>query len=75
MSINQSRVELPAYTDHWMMGDRYGTIVNISKRRRTFPASASVSADDRGTYVNIAHVRLDKSGKTVKVVSDDCKDI
>ncbi|MDB4351970.1 hypothetical protein OAA60_00890 [Porticoccaceae bacterium] len=23
------RVEIPAYTDRWMMGDRYGEVVNV----------------------------------------------
>lgn len=57
------RVQIPAYTDRWMMGDRYGEIV--------------------GTYVmeegehegeEIARVRLDKSGKVVRVVLNDCED-
>jgi hypothetical protein len=49
------RVEIPAYTDRWMMGDRYGEIVKEGRR-------------NKGGAL-IVHVRLDKSGKTVKVCS------
>jgi len=58
--MNYPRVEIPAYTDHWMKGDRYGMIVKQSK-----------TVDNR----LILHVLLDKSGKTTKVMSDDCRDI
>lgn len=27
------RVELPAHVDRWMRGDRYGTVVEISRSR------------------------------------------
>ena len=27
-----TRVQIPAYTDRWMMGDRFGEIVNTYKR-------------------------------------------
>ena len=66
------RLQIPAYTDRWMMGDRYGTVIKTTKKRRNFPDRAPVSADDKGTYVAIAHVRLDKSGKTIRVFFDDC---
>lgn len=45
--------------DRWMMGDRFGTIVKRSRAKG-------------GALV--LHVLLDKSGKTVKVISDDCQD-
>jgi hypothetical protein len=54
-----TRVQIPAYTDRWMMGDRYGEIVKTIKSRI-------------GKEYTIAHVKLDKSGKTVRVVLDDC---
>jgi hypothetical protein len=60
------RVELPAYTDRWMMGDRYGTVVNTStvpQTSRLYPGRT------------VLHIQLDKSGKTVKALSDDCRDI
>ncbi len=59
-----TRVQIPAYTDRWMMGDRYGVVV--------------------GTYVmeqgehegeEIARVKLDKSGKVVRVVYADCAEV
>ena len=56
------RVQIPAYTDRWMMGDRYGEVVKMVTRR-TEIASRKF----------IAHVKLDKSGKTVRVILDDCE--
>ena len=53
------RVQIPAYTDRWMMGDRYGDVVKITQVEQ---------ASD------IAHVKLDKSGKTVRVVLNDCRE-
>ena len=52
------RVEVPAYTDRWMMGDRFGVITKVSRQRP-----------------EIAHVLLDKSGKTIRVILDDCREI
>ena len=52
------RVQIPAYTDRWMMGDRYGEVVKVTKW----------SHDD----TEIAHVKLDKSGKTLRFVLADC---
>ena len=49
------RLQIPAYTDRWMMGDRYGDVIAVVN--------------------GIARVRLDKSGKTVRVLLDDCTDI
>jgi hypothetical protein len=50
-----NRVEIPVYTDSWMKGDRFGEIVKTGRR-------------NKGGAL-IVHVRLDKSGKTVKVCS------
>lgn len=55
------RVQIPAYTDRWMMGDRYGDVVKVTKHKHP----------DEFKY-EIAHVKLDKSGKTVRVILDDC---
>lgn len=57
----RDRIEIPVYTDRWMMGDRYGTIIKHSPRHR------------KGQLV--VHVQLDKSGKVVKVVLADCREI
>ncbi len=53
------RMQIPAYTDRWMMGDRYGDLIRVSTSRTC----------DR---FQIAHIKLDKSGKTVRVILDDC---
>ena len=69
------RVQIPAYTDRWMMGDRYGEVVKVTKVRKGFRSGASVSADHKGTYVEVAHVKLDKSGKTVRFAYADCREV
>jgi hypothetical protein len=56
------RVQIPAYTDRWMMGDRYGELVD------TRWAAPKKGADK----TNIAHVKLDISKKVVRVILDDC---
>jgi len=64
------RVQIPAYTDRWMMGDRYGELVKVTKQwkhRENEPGKVSI--------FEVAHVKLDKSGKTVRVVLDDCTEI
>jgi hypothetical protein len=61
------RVQIPAYMDAWMRGDRYGNIVKVTKRK------ASISMGEKyGTEIEIAHVLLDKSNKVVRVQLDDC---
>ncbi len=62
MAINLPRVQIPAYTDRWMMGDRYGQVVKVSRRK------VGKSAD---TYT----VLLDKSGKRIRVDADDCTEV
>ncbi len=69
-----TRVQIPAYTDHWMKGDRFGEIVKFTKSRKP----TSVRAGLLTRYQNeqphtIAHVKLDKSGKTVRVMLNDCE--
>jgi hypothetical protein len=68
------RVQIPAYTDRWMMGDRFGEVV------KTYFASPKardrlLTSDRRRFGINgfeMATVRLDKSGKTVRVILADC---
>lgn len=61
------RVQIPAYTDRWMMGDRYGTVIKIVKSKVI--KKIGQSPDE------IASVLLDKSGKTVKVILSDCTEV
>jgi len=58
------RVQIPAYTDRWMRGDQYGTVIKITKSK--------VITKPGQSPAEIASVLLDKSGKTVKVILDDC---
>ena len=73
-----TRVEIPAYTDRWMMGDRYGEIVGI-KLARPKGGRALLLTNARHQLllgdIGIARVKLDKSGKTVRVVLADCRDL
>jgi len=69
------RVQIPAYTDAWMRGDRYGVVEKTTKQRKHFPLRAPVSADARGTYISVHRVKLDKSGKTIRVMAEDCQEI
>jgi hypothetical protein len=61
-----TRVQIPAYLDRWMMGDRYGEIVRITRRK----GAAKRGAEDPS--YEVAHVKLDKSGKTIPVMLRDC---
>jgi hypothetical protein len=69
------RVQIPAYTTDWMRGDRYGEVI-----KTTMMPYAKLTAHvlgnhrpGRGRKVEIAHVLLDKSGHTVRVVLADCE--
>ena len=56
------RVEIPAYHDRWMVGDRYGEVV------RTWEVNLG-----NGRSTERASVLLDKSGKKVTVSLDSCR--
>jgi len=65
------RVQIPAYTDRWMMGDRYGDVIKTTKRR--FNVTPVLTGNPVSIERAIAHVKLDKSGKTIKVILIDCE--
>ncbi len=69
------RVQIPAYTDRWMMGDRFGEVV------KTFYAAPRVRdrllTQDPRRYagagqIELAMVKLDKSGLRYRVILADC---
>jgi hypothetical protein len=62
-----TRVQIPAYTDHWLRGDRYGDVLRIDHH------IVSVNGDSITTGVEMASVRLDKSGKRARFILDDCE--
>jgi hypothetical protein len=69
------RIQIPAYTDHWMRGDRFGELLRTSWMR---PGAVHVRArlltkHRFGERVELAHVRLDKSQRTVRVILADCE--
>ena len=67
------RVQIPAYTDRWIMGDRYGEVVKLSHRRPANAVRAALLTKHRfAVDREVAHVKLDKSGKTVRVILADC---
>lgn len=53
------RVEIPAYTDRWMMGDRFGEVIKTYDRRIRVAGGTELRT--------VAKVRLDTSGKLVSV--------
>ena len=56
------RVQIPAYTDRWMMGDRFGEVVG---------AYVLEQGEHEGSEV--FRVKLDISGKVAKFLADDCE--
>jgi hypothetical protein len=52
------RVQIPAHTDQWMMGDRYGEIVSLGRKFHPRNNGKLMPARHR------VKVKLDKSGKT-----------
>jgi hypothetical protein len=62
-----TRIQIPAYTDQWMKGDRYGDLLHVT----SYKPRAKNGAED--PYKKIAHVKLDKSGKTMRFMFDDCE--
>jgi len=67
------RVQIPAHTDRWMMGDRYGEVIKI--RKVAVPKRGTVGEPNAFVIRDVATVKLDKSGKTIRVVLDECTEI
>jgi hypothetical protein len=55
MDLIGKRVEIPAHTDYWMMGDRFGEITKVVE-------------NSAGVY--IATVDMDRSGKRRRFRAD-----
>jgi len=53
-----------------MMGDRYGEVTKVTWSKAKVANSYRAG---QGAVSEIAHVKLDKSGKTVRVLLDDCE--
>lgn len=66
------RVQIPAYTDRWMMGDRYGEVIKTTRGRPGVRAVLLTSDRWATQPYELAHVRLDKSNKVVRVILADC---
>jgi len=65
MTMAKERLQVPAYTDAWMMGDRFGELVKVTKRHYKAPSGHEYGRE-------IAHVLMDKSGKVKRFILDDC---
>jgi len=68
-----TRVQIPAYADRWMMGDRHGVIDKVTRHRigenwQHLPRGYLV-----GDIIEVAHVKLDKSGRTVAYYLENCE--
>lgn len=63
------RVEIPPYCDFWMRGDRYGDVLNVVRK--------PVSNGQPNGFVmrEVARVKLDISGRTVRVILADCQEV
>jgi len=59
-----TRVQIPVHTDRWMMGDRYGELIKVTRARLLR------AKDPKGR--EIAHVKLDVSGKVLRFFLDEC---
>jgi hypothetical protein len=66
------RVQIPAYTDRWMMGDRFGEVIKTIQAPAPGVRAALLARKRVRGLREIAVVKLDKSGKTVRVILDDC---
>lgn len=60
------RVQVPTYSDRWMMGDKYGFVVQIIRSHKTDTATGTVVPGD------VYEVELDKSGKRRRYWAADC---
>lgn len=61
----KERLQVPAYTDAWMMGDRYGELVKVTTRK----------AREGMEAYEVAHVLMDKSRKVKRFLLNDCTPI
>jgi hypothetical protein len=76
-----TRVQIPAYTDRWMRGDRFGEVIKVTRSASRNTSKLRIENSVRASLLTkrpyeadreIAHVKLDVSGKTVRVILNDC---
>lgn len=63
------RAQLHPATDRWMMGDRYGVIVSVSKRSRSYLDPRDPRNGQTFT------VLMDKSGKRIRVAEGNISEV
>jgi len=62
-----TRVQIPPYYDLWMRGDKYGDLVKVTVSKKL--------RDRWGDPVEIAHVKMDITGKIARVIYSDCTEV
>lgn len=60
------RVQIPAYTDRWMMGDRFGQVLKVYRKRNNAHGEPEKE---------VARVKLDLSGKVMLFWLGDCTEV
>ena len=64
------RVQIPAWHDFWMMGDRFGEVVSVVNTMHPSPAII-----EKYGYEKQYRVKLDKSGKVKRFFESDLKEV
>lgn len=62
------RVQIPAYTDLWMRGARFGTIARVIEGSGNFVDPR----DPRGATVFVVKMDHPQVRKSARVIADDC---
>jgi len=65
MSFTEYRAQMHPATDCWMEGDRYGTVIGYG-RKITYRTTGGLAVTNKPL-----RVRLDKSGRVIRVHPDD----
>ena len=65
------RVRIPAYSPLYQQGDQTGELVKTTRQKAT--GLGRMLTSNASGMLDIAHVRLDKSGKTISFLLDDCE--
>jgi hypothetical protein len=76
-----TRVQIPGYVMQAMRGDDTGTVVKTKWMKATavhvrqLELSRFMKGRDRASKVELATVRLDRSGEYCRVILGDCKEV
>lgn len=62
------RVQIPAYTDLWMRGARFGTIERVIERSNNYVQAK----DPRGADIFVVRMDHPQVRRPARVIADDC---